>query len=257
MNILASKIYSGEPWESVFFRLGWWNLLVVLWIILFSATVYQAVTEPNRRSRFFQSLLTKVRQRYSKLYEHAVRNLCELLVKTTSFPTLKKKFNLHIFVHRNIDGRDCLVKDRRFFFEQEIMPKNYPLDIVFVDEDKLVICDAFSRNTCVYEELPSNHLTRYGEHLNGKIDPHIRWVFASPVRIPGQVDKPAAIICCFGRTDFFRSEKEIEQFETLLQLLSEVVSELLQFEEYLIEIHRDIHQLEQFEDMSLIADSQL
>jgi hypothetical protein len=137
------------------------------------------------------------------------------------------------------------------------MPKNYPLDIVFVDEDKLVICDAFSRNTCVYEELPSNHLTRYGEHLNGKIDPHIRWVFASPVRIPGQVDKPAAIICCFGRTDFFRSEKEIEQFETLLQLLSEVVSELLQFEEYLIEIHRDIHQLEQFEDMSLIADSQL
>ncbi|MFX1402832.1 MAG: hypothetical protein ACFE8V_16465, partial [Promethearchaeota archaeon] len=106
INVLSEKIYSGESWDRIFLRMGWWNLLAILWILLLMAVVYQAITESRKRSKSIHLLTKSIENHFDTLQGRLVRVLFELLVRSTNFPIKKRKFNMHIFVHERMDGKD-------------------------------------------------------------------------------------------------------------------------------------------------------
>jgi hypothetical protein len=54
--------------------------------------------------------------------------------------------------------------------------------------------------------------------------------------------KPSAIICCFGRTIYFKSKEESERFENAINVISEIFLAILQQENYLAQMNRIIKQ---------------
>jgi hypothetical protein len=242
VNVFSNAIYAGAPWTIVVAHLGFWNVLVPLWLVLITFAAYQALIEPTRRTKILNNLLTHLGEHNKQTDLVILSSVFDLLLKSANFRTTDKKLNIHIFVHKVIQGRDCLVKDRRYSYEEEAMPMNYALDYAYPSEDKLLICDAFNRSIFLYEELPVDHTTRYGERIKGRVDTNIRWVLASPVRSLADNMKPSAIICCFGRTLYFESKEELEKFENAINVISEIFLAILQQEDYLVRLNQIVKQ---------------
>jgi hypothetical protein len=242
VNIFSNAIYGGDSWITIVAHLGFWNLLVPLWLVLIIFAAYQTLIEPNKRTRSLHTLLTHLRDHNKQADSAILSSIFSLLLKSANFRTIDKKLNIHIFVHKVIHGRDCLVKDRKYSYEEEAMPMNYSLDVAYPDEDKLLICDAFNRAISIYEELPTDHVARYGERIRDRVDTNIRWVLASPVRPLADNMKPSAIICYFGRTIYFESKEELEKFENAVNVISEIFLAIFQQENYLIRLSQRIKQ---------------
>lgn len=240
VNVFSNAIYAGDSWSTVIVHLGFWNLLIPLWLVLVIFAAYQTLVEPSKRAKSLNNLVALLGDHNKQTDSAILSSVFSLLLKSANFRTTDKKLNIHIFVHKVIQGRDCLVKDRRYIYEEEAMPMNYSLDVAYPDEDKLLICDAFNRAIPIHEELPADHTTRYGVRIKERVDTHIRWVLASPVRPLTNHMKPSAIICCFGRTIYFESKEELERFQNAVNDISEIFLAVLQQENYLAQLSKII-----------------
>ena len=224
VGLIANKLYGGEHWDKILIRLGWWNLIIPIWLSLIILTIYRS---KKIRSEIKNTQLSILKD-FENLAEFVVKNLFKLLVETAIYPQKSAGLNIQIFFRGEVDGKKALIKDRRFFYEQERMPRNYPLDYAFPSEDNLVICDSFKKDTLVYEELSLDHMKRYNERIKDKIDLDIKWVLACPLHIPRQ--EPLGIVCCFGRKKFFKNDQQRRYFEAILLNLCEVIVQLKLFE---------------------------
>ena len=224
VSLIANILYSGEDWSKILIRLGWWNVAIPIWLSLIILNIYR-----YRKIRDeIKDTQLRILKDFKNLTELVVRNLFKLLIETAIYPQKSASLNIHIFFRGIVNGKKALIKDRRFFYEQERLPMNYPLDYVFPSEDDLVICNSFKKDILVYEELPSDHMTRYNERIKDKIDSDIKWVLACPLHIPGQ--EPLGVVCCFGRKKFFKNDQQRKYFEVILLNLCEAIVQLKLFE---------------------------
>jgi len=223
IGLVANILYSGGDWSIIINRLGWWNLITPLWLILIILNIqrYSNIRKDEKNIKL------EILEDFEKKREHIIENLFKILIDTTIYPRKSASINVHIFFRGFIGSKKALIKDRRFSYEREQLPGNYPLDYVFPSEDNLVICDSFNRDTLLFEELPSDHMKNYNERIKNKVDANIKWVLACPLHNSGQ--EPLGVICCFGKLKFFKNTNELNSFEEIILKLSEIVMQLKLF----------------------------
>src|SRR5574341_647121 len=174
VDIIGNKLYAGEQWNTVFTRLRWWNILVVLWFVLIILSIYRYSRIRNQVEEVKLDLYIN----FQNIVVFVIRQLFKILAEASVYPKKNANLNIHIFFREIINDKEVLVKDRRYFFEQERLSRNYPLDYVIPSEDDLVICHSFNSQQVKYEELPPTHMERYNERIKEKIDPDIKWVLS-------------------------------------------------------------------------------
>jgi len=224
MGLVANILFSGGDWSSIIDKLGWWNLITPLWLILIILNIqrYREIRKDVKNVRL------KILKDFENKRELIIENLFKILIETTIYPRKSASINVHIFFRDFIGNKKALIKDRRFSYEKEQLPGNYSLDYVFPSEDNLVICDSFNQDTLLYEELPSDHMKHYNERIKNKVDANIKWVLACPLHNSGQ--EPLGVICCFGKLKFFKNTNELNSFEEIIFKFSEIVIQLKSFE---------------------------
>ncbi len=224
VSVVANIISTGVGWEVIVIRLGWWNLLLVAWLLLLVFSIRRSDVERTEAEKF-KSLIS---QKFQDLVVQVVKSLFELSVKTIMYPEETRGFNIHLFLREDRQGTVVLVKKPDFSFEPIPLPGLHTLDYADPSADHLVICDAYNKNCTKYEKLPQNHTDRYNERIQDKVDAKLKWVMGASLQVDNT--KPLGVICCFGRELFFKDEVQLAQFEVLLQNLSAIVVRLLGFE---------------------------
>ena len=223
-NLIASKIYEGKSWNEVFGKLGWWNLLMVVWALSAAVIVKRMLSIQQQEA---QTLL-KFRKLVLQHTPRAVNLAFRLAAEKRLYPDRPGQINIHVFLAGLKNKTEALVKDRRFAIDQEIMSRNYSLDYAFPRSDKLVICEAFKDDALKYRELTEKDVALYGAKLNEKVDPAIRWVLACPIHSPN--NKPLGVICAFGSQQAFNGEDDRRRFEQALVTLAELIHDVIVFE---------------------------
>jgi len=224
VGILSNILFTGEKFFVALGRLGLWNLLLPLWLIL----VVLSVTRTRKSRKDVDVAVADIRARFSELLLYTVNHLLELSAEAFVYSSKSARLNIHLFFRGEVEGKEALIKDRRFFFEQEKLPGNYSMDCAFPAEDELVICNSFNRDNLIYQELPATHVTKYNERIVDRVDPAVAWVLACPLHVQGR--KPLGVICCFGSKLLFSDVAERNAFESVILQISEVIVQLKEFE---------------------------
>ena len=213
-NLFSGLILSKTPFPQAIAELGWWNLLVVLGLVL----LVMVIGRQARRDRRIRQALAK---RFATVRVEIIRNMFVILARSIGcWPT---GITIHIFFWNGT----ALVKDRAFSYEERLLPGTHHLDVVLTT-DELVICKAFNQGRLIYKELPADHLEHYNERIKGKIDPNIKWVMGCPLSPAG--GSKLGVICCFSQELVFADENQLQAFQDLLLRLSDdIISQITLF----------------------------
>lgn len=224
IGLIANILSSGGDWSSIIDKLGWWNLITPLWLFLIILNIQRY----SKIRKDVKNVELKILKDFDNKRERILEKLFKILIETTIYPRKSASINVHFFFRDVIENKKALIKDRRYSYEKEQLSGNYPLDYVFPSEDNLVICDSFNQDTLLYEVLPSDHMKHYNERIKNKVDGNIMWVLACPLHNPGQ--EPLGVICCFGKSKFFKNTNELDSFKEIILKISEIVIQLKLFE---------------------------
>jgi hypothetical protein len=218
VNLLSEASSNSRNFLELPARLGWWIALAPIGVAML---IYDLFSE----LRLDRKVLSAEREAHRKSLarivaanDYIVSSVLDMLRKSPH----SSNFNIHLFYREMIGDRVALVKERRLVHETEHFPANYALDHAFPDTDELVICEAFNSDEIRYEELPTDHPSRYNERIRGKVDPQISWVLACPMHV--EHEQPAGVICAFGENRTFSDPLVRRVFESLLAAAGGVLS---------------------------------
>jgi hypothetical protein len=224
INLISTEVSAHTKWEDIPAKLGWWVLLIPTSLALLLLD-YRSTERLDRRAHDEQA---RLRLLFQELQTKMLKHLFELMADAALYPKREGSLNMHVFLARpDINGRYALMKERRFYYEREHMPSNFSLDVVYPDEDNLVICDAYNRNTFAYKTFEGAAAHQYNPRLQGKVDPAIHWVLACPLHIDNK--PPLGVLCAFGAKPFITSKESLRYFQDLMIKTSEIVVWMLQF----------------------------
>ena len=207
INILTSSMLApGTTLMKAIKTIGWTNGWLIFGLTI---SVYQVILTFcwNRYDVKQRNILKQSSIKLQNDLYYAMLNVVTACIKSFK-PDIK--INVRFFEHLKRNGKSILQKNHQLHISSEPFPNEVGLEEAFVDEDNLVMCEAFKKKTPLYEELEEDHIKRYGPRIKNSVDPTQRWVLACPVLYVGNSSKdPIGVIVFYGSTPPVEGDEDV------------------------------------------------